>query len=213
MQDTVYFNILDLVLILLLAAFVYKGYRVRFFKEFVGLIGLLLAVTSGLFGVQFFAPRLFENSRLTFGASAVLAFLILFAFILVAYRYFERWIYKHAELKMTDKIDQWLGLLVGLTKGLIVTSLVALALALVPISDTVSNYVATSLFHPYFETAGPGIYNKARKFIPGAQEFVRYLENAVEAADQQQIEQRVIDVLIDLNSKKVETWSDSKVKK
>lgn len=213
MQTTVSFNVLDLLLILVFLAFLYKGYRARFFKEFVSFFGLMLAITAGLAGVQYFSPWLFAQSALTFGGSAVVAFLLPFGLVKVAYHYLENLIHRHARLEMTEKIDRFFGGLVGTIKGLLISSLIALALALAPITDTVSQYVATSLFHANFETIGPAIYNRVHRFIPGSQPFVAYLENAVEAVEQQQVEQRVIDVLIDLNSRKVETWSDSKAKK
>lgn len=204
---------IDLFLVLIVILFIYKGYRKRFFSEFVSFLGFMIAMTGGLMALPFLAPKIVTTTQLTFGASLALAFLLVYAFIWVAYRYVEKFIYRHAEFKMTEKLDHTFGVIIGVIKGLFVASLVAMFLKTVYISDELSEQVQNSNFAPFAESVGPAMYDRMRKFIPGAKAFVEYLEAAAEKTPSQLVDNAVVNLLIDLNSSKAEQWTNSKAKK
>ena len=204
---------LDLILILVVIAFIYKGYKKRFFTEFVSFIGFIIALSFGLAAIPFFAPNLYNMSKLQFGASISVAFLIAFVFVWVAYRFFERWLYKHAKFEMTEKIDRFLGLTIGTMKGILVASLIAIFVSIVTISDVITRQVESSNFILVAERAGPTLYNKLRKFIPGSEDFVVYFERLIDNVNPNSVDDKTIALLKALNSKKVEQWSDSKAEK
>ncbi|MDQ7052096.1 MAG: CvpA family protein [candidate division KSB1 bacterium] len=204
---------IDLFLVFIVILFGYKGYRKRFFSEFVSFLGFMAALAGGLMALPLLAPKIVTATKLTFGASLATAFLLGFAFIWVAYRYVEKFIYKHAEFKMTEKLDHTFGVIIGVVKGLFVASLLAIFLKSVYISGELTEQVNNSNFVPFAESVGPAMYDRMRKFIPGARSFVAYLEDAAEKTPPQLVDNAVINVLIDLNSSKAEQWTNSKAKK
>ncbi len=213
MNEGFEFYYLDLILIFVLIAFVYKGYKKRFFKEFVGLIGMVIAMVTGLAATSFLAPNLFNSTKLTFGASLALAFTLAFLFVRFLYRLFEKWLYKHAKFEMTDKLDQSLGLVIGAIKGILVAGVLAVFLQMIPMGSNLDMQMQNSTLLTTAEKTGTALFDKIRTFVPGSSNFVVYLENAALKANPQRIEERTLQVLKDLNSEKVDQWTNSNAKK
>ncbi len=213
MSTSQVFVYLDLVLVLILAFYGYRGYKRMFFKEFVGFIGFMLAFTAGLTALPLLAPKLVTASQLTFGASLVAVFLLVFGFVRVAYHYLEKLIHENTKFEMPERFDRLLGTAIGLVKGLLIVSLLAIFLKLIYISDNLSQQVKNSNFLRYAEGAGPAVYDRLRSAFPGAKKFVNYIEEAAGQTPPRLVDEYTINVLIDLDSEKADQWTSSTVEK
>lgn len=206
MNDAMMFTIIDIVYALLLVGFGYKGYRKGFFKEFVGLLGMILGLAISLRVLPAMTPFLVNLLNFDVGASAAIGVVVVFFGVLFFYQLIEKLIYKYAELNIKGALENWLSTAIGLVKGLLMASLAAMCLALLPFKQTIKDQVAGSAFHPHAERFAPAIYNSTRKFMPGSKEFIIYFEDTASAFQPANLDDDLIQFLTDLGSTKAEQW-------
>lgn len=212
MDSGVAINYLDIALIAITLFFAAKGFRKGFFHELVGFIGVIFALTLALRALEPVAPLVSDLLNISAGKSAVIVFFFIFTSVLFILRYAESWVHKHANLKLADALNKAIGGLIGLAKGAIVASLLALLLSLSPFTFIVQQQVEKSAVHRVVEGIAPFIYDQLRAFIPGNKRFVSYLEDLVGNYKREQIENSMLNLLLDLGSEKANQWMEKPTK-
>jgi membrane protein required for colicin V production len=212
MDSGVAINYLDIALIAITLFFAAKGFRKGFFHELVGFIGVIVALALALRALEPFAPVVSNLLNISAGKSAVLVFFFVFSAVLFLLRYAENWVHKHANLKLADALNKAIGGVIGLAKGAIVASLLALLLRLSPFTFIVQQQVEKSAVHRVVEGIAPFIYDQLRAFIPGNKRFVGYLEGLVGKDKREQVDQSLLNLLLDLGSEKADQWLEKPTK-
>lgn len=202
-------NYLDIVLIAVLLFFAAKGFRKGFFHELVGFVGVLAALALSLRALEPLAPFVSDLFDISAGKSAVAVFFVIFSTTLFLLKFAENWVHKHAKLRLADALNKSIGGVLGLAKGAVVASLLALLLSLSPFTLVVQNQVETSKMHNIVEGIAPFIYDQLRTFIPGNKRFVGFLEDMTGKYKSEQVDSQMRDLLLDLGSDKTKTWLEN----
>lgn len=205
-------NYLDIFLVILILVLAVRGYRQGFFRELVGFIGVFIALALALRGVLALAPAVGTLFQLSAGKSAALVFFAVFTGILFLLRYAENWVYRNADLKITRALNKALGGSIGLLKGGIVASLVALLLSVSPFTGVVQRQVETSTMHGIVEGIAPFVYDQLSGFIPGKRRFVTYLEETVGQYNSEMLDRAMLELLLDLGSDQAAKWMEKATK-
>jgi membrane protein required for colicin V production len=201
-------NYLDIILVIVLIYFAAKGFRKGFFHELVGFVGVLIALALALRMLEPVAPVVGNLFDISAGKSAVIVFFIVFTSVLFILKYAESWVHKHANLKLADALNKAIGGILGLAKGAVVASLLALLLSLNPFTNVVQQQVEKSPVPRAVEGISPFIYDQVRAFIPGKKRFVTYLEDLAGKFKNEQVDKSLLDLLLDLGSEKIDTWQE-----
>lgn len=200
------FNYLDLILAIVIFAFGYKGYRKKFFKEFVGFLSLMVSMSLALRGLGLLAPYLIRLLNVNAGGSAVTGFALVFLGLMLLFHYVEKVIYKYATLTLHENLDNFLGISVGTIKGVIYASLLSMSLALVPKSPYLAELVQGSVFEAGLSKAAPAIFDSMRRFIRGSKPFIVYMEEPLRQISIPRIDGAYLKLLENLGSKNTEQW-------
>ena len=212
MANAVAINYLDFALVAVLSFFAAKGFRKGFFHELVGFIGVILALALGLRALEPVAPMVSDLLNISAGKSAVIVFFLVFIGVLFILKYAENWVHKHAHLKLADALNKAIGGVIGLAKGAIVASLLALLLTLSPFTLVVQNQVEKSSVHRAVEGIAPFMYDQLRAFMPGKKRFVGYLEDLVGKYQSEKVDNSMLNLLLDLGSDKADQWMEKATK-
>lgn len=207
MKTGLQINFFDIFLLLLILYFAAKGLRRGLFQELIGFVGIMIALALALMALEPASPALSNFTGLAAGESAAIVFFFAFTAVLFLLKYAEKWINRHAHLKLADAINKAAGAALGLLKGSMVASLLVLFFSLVPMSSAIQQQVQNSTLQEGVSGIAPAVYDSVRKFIPGHKRFVAYLENLAGLYHPAGLDQNLLRLLIDLGSTRVDEWT------
>jgi membrane protein required for colicin V production len=165
-------NIVDILIILSLALFLFFGAKRGMIKELLGLTGWILAVLMALkFGglvSDLLAARVPGLKIL----SSVLAFFLVLAGVRIGFLLFAQVIKKVLVKGIIENVDRSVGALFGLFQGAFLVSLLAVAISLLPPNPDIIRYQKGSVLYPYIAKFSVVVINAVTVFIPQAEKAV-----------------------------------------
>ena len=165
-------NSLDLVIIGILALFVFLGARRGFMDEVLGLSGWIIAVVCAVKFGGILAVYITRKVPQLHMFSSVLAGLLLLFGIRYLFLLLITMIKKSAP-KMTDNIfNKIMGATLGVVQGLLLMSLMVLVLWLVPFGHNVKALQEKSVLMPHMESVTQFLLNSVGNFVPPARPLI-----------------------------------------
>lgn len=166
----------DFTIIVLTVIFGYEGYRAGLFKGILSIGGFFISLTVSLAALPY-AARFFNYViELPPNISILMGFVSIFVISMLLYTLFLEWVHKIMQMKVEDWFDRIMGTLLGLYKGVLAASLLALGFTLLPMPDLVSQIEQKSLFLGSVKYFAPANYNYFRKLVPRTPSFEESLK-------------------------------------
>jgi|YelNatPaOPRAMG01_1025707.scaffolds.fasta_scaffold00021_7 membrane protein required for colicin V production len=172
-------NALDAAFLVIVVVFVGRGFFRGFFRETLGLVGLVLAVLLSiryLGDVTSFLSRLVAFDRAVVG---VLAFVLVFGSVLVAARILAALLRGFFRLTRLGWLDRAGGAVVGLIKGAVLAGALAFIVALVPLPASRQKIRSESALLPTFRRVLPITFDVVRALWPGTKSFADELGESI----------------------------------
>jgi len=162
-------NAFDVVIILALTFFVYRGAKNGLIGELLGITGWLLAGIIALRYGSLAAQRISGMIKLPDLATTVLGY----AVVLLAVRLFLQVLLaglkKGLDPKTHDTMNKLLGAIIGFAKGAFLVSIFVLALSIMPLGNQVKMYQLHSTLFPHMKKFAQVILRQVVYFVPQTQ--------------------------------------------
>ncbi|MBN2030255.1 CvpA family protein [bacterium] len=186
-------NTIDLMILIIVGFFCVKGFFRGMILEIFTLIGLLIAYVIALremSTVAHFVNRII-SVPLIIGNS--LGFLLIFVFILLLFRWIAIVIRRVVKWSFLGWVDRGGGMALGIFKGTFITSLLALLISLIPLSEKAENMQKQSLlFHP-IRSVAPAVFNFLKSTFPKTKNFYEEVREGFSSTSSRLIDQIVTD--------------------
>jgi hypothetical protein len=108
--------------------------------------------------------------------SILIGFSSIFFIILLLYTFFLQWLNTVMKMHVVDWFDKLSGALLGIYKGTLIASLLALGFSLLPLAELVRDIEQSSFFVQAIKKFLPANYNYFSRIIPGAPSFDQILK-------------------------------------
>ncbi len=172
-------NWLDIILIIIIAAFVIRGVIRGLFKEAFGVGGIILGIILAINQYENLGRAIQENFLFL---SSKVANLIAFALIFVGIALIGGilGVVLHSLLKrsFTRGVEGGGGFLLGLAEGALVCSIILILINVSPLGTKFNRWTDKSTLTPYLMKVGPSVYDGLISVTPGkAKKFMEKLKN------------------------------------
>ena len=164
-------NIFDLVILIILAFFVFNGFRRGFLREIAGLVGVVIAFILAVRFMNDFSGIISYYLGLSPRIAVIVTAVVIFILVLVTFVVLAKIIQKLMEMATLGWINRLFGSLFGLLKGIIIVSILALIISLVPGGQEFDREQRESALFDPMRKAGPIIFNGVMKIVPAANDF------------------------------------------
>ncbi|CAN5429934.1 hypothetical protein BH23BAC3_BH23BAC3_12940 [soil metagenome] len=170
-------NAIDLLIILPIGFFAYKGYTAGFIQEVLGIVGIILAIFVA-FAYMKPVSALLEPFFSGSDTRTIVAGLILFIGTIALVQFIGHSIRRFLEFIKLNIINRIAGLFFGAVKSAIVISgfLWLFAGFNIPEEDTRNE----SLLYPVVLSIAPAAFNMVAAIYPGIENFIETLEDAIQ---------------------------------
>lgn len=171
-------NLLDILILVPLLLFAFKGFKNGFVKEVFSVVGLVLAV---FFAFQYMAELsnyLYQQLETDSVFVPYFSFGIIFLLVLLAVQviiFFIEGVLRIAFLGLPNRI---IGSVFGAFKTALIISIVLLLFSGFSLPDQETR--SDSLFYPYVIKIAPATYNTLAKIYPGAGNYMDTVQNALD---------------------------------
>ncbi len=170
-------NLLDLLILLPIAYFAYRGFVNGFIREVFVIIGLIVAVYVTFEFMRpisgFIAPYVENRDRATI-ITGITLFVVIVATVQLAAIALEKF-FEMARIGILNKLA---GFIFGGLKSAILISAILLLLAGIdiPSEDARTNSVS----YPYVIYVAPATYDVVAKLFPGTEDFIETIERSIQ---------------------------------
>ncbi|MDZ7289202.1 MAG: CvpA family protein [candidate division KSB1 bacterium] len=169
----------DFTIIALLLIFGFEGYRSGFFNGILSIGGIFISLAISLAALPYSARFFNFVIELPPNLSILMGFVTIFVICLLLYALFLQWLHTIMKMEVVDWFNRISGTLLGLYKGLLTVSLLALGFSLLPMRELVRTTAEGSLFFERVKYITPLNYNYFRKLVPLTPTFEDSMENTV----------------------------------
>jgi uncharacterized membrane protein required for colicin V production len=171
----------DFTIIVLMVFLGLEGYRTGFFNGLLSVGGFFFSLLITLFLLPQ-AARFFNYVvELPSNMSILMGFATVYVISMLLYELFLKWLHKIMEMKVEARFNRIFGTVLGLYKGILIVSLLALGFSLLPLPDMVRSAEERSLFLRPVKYFTPVNYNFFRRLFPGSPSFEATLKNTADA--------------------------------
>jgi uncharacterized membrane protein required for colicin V production len=172
-------NWVDAVLLVLLIAAVIVGSRKGLIRELAALIVLTAAVIVSINYIDIIAIKIYSQLGGSPLLTAIIAFVVLLAFIYAAFKILGLLFYRVANIQRLGKKDQLGGALVGAIRGWIIISFLTFLIFLAPMPDKFYTDFEASFLGPTFAKTLPTLYNSTSPLHPKNPDFMKKVEKTL----------------------------------
>ncbi len=179
----------DIIVGIVLAAFMINGYRKGFFHETLGLVGLLGGVIAGVVAASALSKKADEVLPGFWGAEPF-SHLIIFAIFFVSFFFLARFLATILKSLSENLLLGWLNRLVGsgvgLLKGALVVGLALHLVAFMPFGKSFKKAHKNSLFYKPLHEFVPTLYKKLgnpKELPKSVQEIIEDSEELIEDSE------------------------------
>jgi len=191
-------NLVDLIIVVIIAAAIYRGFKRGFIKEFLGFVGLLVSLILAVRYMSDLATVLF-GLGLPPKLTTVVAFVIIFVPVMLFFRWLAQKFNVLSKFSFTlGSIDRLAGMGFGLIKGAILVSIITVLVSLSGLSIVFNEAVSKSqLFNPMKQVL-PLAYSFSKVFIIGNyKDFKKEVRESVSANGQALLDPSIDEILRD----------------
>jgi len=191
-------NFVDLIIVVTIAAAIYRGYRRGFIKEFLGFAGLFVGV---ILGVRYMSDlsSLLMTFNLESQTTTIISFLVIFLTVMFFFRWLAQKFKILSKLSFTlGGIDRLVGMGFGLIKGALLVSIVTVLLRISGISFILSEPFSKSQLYKPMQQVLPLAYSFSKVFIIGNyKKFSKELQESLNLDKQAFPDQNLNDLIHD----------------
>lgn len=176
-------NLFDITLILVLAFFVIKGLIRGIILEVFTLAGMIVAYVVALRQVEWAAAFFARLTEMPAFVATSLGFSAIFIAVIIAFRIVAVILHKIVKKTPVNALNRSGGVFIGLLKGLLIASLVAHLIALVPLEEGefAKERKSSWLLKPS-QAVAPFLFNVLKKAVPKTKSFSDELQEGVNNA-------------------------------
>lgn len=168
-------NIVDLILAIGLFWSIRKGWQIGLVQSLTNLLSIVLAYGFGLTYGEAAAHRLFSTSQELGGGMALIGFLVVFAFVLLACYLLGRALHRALQSSPLGIVDAVGGGALGLAKGLLVFGLITIFFRLYPIHSRVPELIDNALLGPPVQKGAMVIADGVQAIFPKTKNLLNLL--------------------------------------
>jgi membrane protein required for colicin V production len=173
-------SFIDLILISILAGFVLAGIWKGFFREVLGLLGVLLGIFLAIVGFGPLSKILHQLIPAVPGVFwLILCFLGIFIGVYLLSRLLAMLLGKLSSLIMLGWLNRLLGGLIGAIKGAFVISLILMLLGFFPFQDSLKNVRKKSTLYEPFQRIIPLVYNILTDFSTSSRKLEKKIGHLI----------------------------------
>ncbi len=176
-------NSADLIFLVILGFFFILGLWKGFFREVLGLVGVVGGIFLGIVG---FAPLSNLLAQHISGVPAavwpILSFLLIFVAVYLASRVTASFLSRLTRLLKLSWLNRLLGGVVGALKGGFLISVVLLILGFLPIQSTLQELKQKSVLYEPIQNLVPFLYNMSASLSGSSTNFQKTMEKSFEKA-------------------------------
>jgi membrane protein required for colicin V production len=143
--------IVDLIIVLILMVFIFRGFKNGFIKEFIGFLGTYVSFVLAIRYMSNLASLLYgATDVLSHTVVTILSFIIIFLPLMTIFMFVAKKLKLAARFSFTlGSVDRIVGLGIGLIKGAIILAITALIISLSGIAGLMSEQInASQLYKP-----------------------------------------------------------------
>ncbi|MCI0494974.1 CvpA family protein [candidate division KSB1 bacterium] len=142
--------IIDIVIIIVLSFFMYRGHKNGFLTEFTRAFGTILALILAIRYMSNLAIAIYGAVNISPVVATVLSFIAIFTAVFFGFNYLSTKFIRSVNMSLTlGSIDRIAGIASGLVKGSIIVSLITVLLSFATFSGPLRNEIKESmLFNP-----------------------------------------------------------------
>lgn len=166
----------DFTIILLIVLIGFDGYRAGFFHEILTIGGFFFSLLITLISLPPAARFFYDVIQLQTNMSILMGFSSIFFLILLLYSFFLQWLNSVMKMEVVDWFNKLSGALLGIYKGTLIASLLALGFSLLPLSELVRDIEQNSFFVQAIKKFLPANYDYFSRIIPGTPSFEQALK-------------------------------------
>lgn len=157
--------IIDIVIIIVLTFFMYRGHKNGFLNEFTGAFGTILALILAIRYMSNLAIAIYNAVNISPVIATVLSFAAIFCAVFFGFHYLSTRFIKAVKVSLTlGSIDRIAGIASGLVKGSIIVSLFTVLLSFATFSGPLRNDIKNSV-----------LFNPMRNVLPLAYSFAKLI--------------------------------------
>ena len=187
--------IVDLVIVVILLLFIYRGFRNGFVKEFIAFLGTYVSLVVAIRYMSDLAALIFgATDVISSSVVSILSLVIIFLPLMLLFMFIAKKLKLAVRFSFTlGSVDRIMGLVFGLIKGSIILAVSSLIISMTGISALMSNEInASQLFKPILlKRVLPLAYSVAKliKFT-NYKPFKNELKEALDANNKSPIDRR-----------------------
>ncbi len=161
-------NLVDLLIVVTIAAAIYRGFKRGFFKEFIGAAGLVVSLILAVRYMSDVAALVYGGLHIPQKLSTIVGFLFIFIPVMLFFRWLAQKFKILSKFSFTlGSIDHIAGMVFGLIKGAVFVSICTVLISLSGLSILFNDAINKSqLFNPMKQVL-PLAYSFSKVFIVG----------------------------------------------
>jgi membrane protein required for colicin V production len=142
--------IIDLVIIIILSFFIYRGYKSGFITQFSQTFGTLIGLVLAIRYMSNLAIPIYGAINISPTFVMIFSFILIFTTVVLGFNYLSKKFLKAVKFSIVlGSMDRVAGVAFGLVKGAIFVSLICALISLATFSSTINNEIRQSmLFNP-----------------------------------------------------------------
>lgn len=173
-------NPFDAVILLIVGLFAIRGLIKGLVLEVLTLLGLVIAYFIAIKEMSTLAGWIEKGMELPPAVLTTVSFTVLFVTVFILARLLAAAVSKLIKKSPAGWLDRGGGVCLGLLKGAIVASLVALLISLFPLSGIWKTKQTESLLFEPVQAVAPALFNAAQKAFPEAKNFAQEMGEVVD---------------------------------
>ena len=170
-MTAVQINYVDFFIILLTIILGYEGYRSGFFRGILSIGGIFISLIITLIALPHSARFYYAVIELSPNISIVMGFVTIIVICLLLHSLFLQWLHTIMKMEVVDWFNRISGTLLGLFKGLLILSLLALGFSCLPLPEQIKYAEESSTFFQPVKCFMPANYNFFHKLVPRTPSF------------------------------------------
>ena len=164
-------NIIDIIILIILAIFCIKGFFRGFIMEAFTLVGLILAYVIALREMSALAALIGRAVRVPPWLATALSFFLIFIIVIVFCRIMAGALRKLMRWSLLGSLDRGGGVIIGIIKGALVTSLLALLISMIPVTEEMRQIQRDSYLFGRVRNVAPAVFNVIKRAVPQTKTF------------------------------------------
>ncbi len=172
-------NILDLVLLSVLAGGAIYGSKVGFIRESTGVIALIGAIVIAVHYNDFLTAEIEDWLKVSPLWASLTAFILAGGMLYAGFKFTGRMFYRVAEIHKLGRTDKFGGAIVGVLHGWFLAGFAMFMLLYIPLPYTVEQKIEESLLATRMASGVPFIYEATAKLHPSEDSFMLKLEDSL----------------------------------